>query len=122
MDLKPGGLALIVGAKHLFQNIGKTCELVLLVTKDESYVAPDGVTYNHPDPACWIVIGDGLIRMADDASPEQSNWAVCHPGHLLPLDGEPEPESRTRYTSLDLKARGSRRTPIFASAKTSTLP
>ena len=90
-NLNPGDLALIVGANSMVQNIGKSCELVRLVWRDDFYVAPNGVLYQHADDPCWLVTGDGLCRWFDDGSIEQSDWGLCEPRHLRPLMGDTTP-------------------------------
>jgi hypothetical protein len=91
-QFRPSDLALIVGANSMFQNIGKACELVQLVVPGERYTAPNGITYEHADPACWVVTGDGLCRWYEDGTVEQSDWGLCEPRHLRPLGGDFQPD------------------------------
>jgi hypothetical protein len=69
-SLKPGVLALIVGAKQLTENIGKSCELVQLVQPGERFRTPDGMR------AC----GGMMLRT--------KGYGLCLPGYLVPLKGD----------------------------------
>jgi hypothetical protein len=92
-QFKPGDPALIVGAFKLTENIGKVVELVQLVTDGELYVAPNGVTYEHCDDPCWVVVGDGVVGWSDDGA-VFDNFGLSVPNHLMPLRGDFAPEQQ----------------------------
>ncbi|NUU65491.1 hypothetical protein HQN64_05165 [Enterobacteriaceae bacterium BIT-l23] len=89
-QLKPGALALIVGAKTAVgrKNIGKSVELFGLCRAGERFINPvNGVVTELPPGArpLWLVTGDVV---AFDGQP---GFAFVRPEFLMPLDGEPAP-------------------------------
>jgi hypothetical protein len=84
-QLKPGSLAMIVGARTAAgrRNIGKSVELFGLCQPGQRLVNPvNGVMTQLPgtsDRALWLVTGD--IYAFDN----QHGFAFVRPEHLLPL-------------------------------------
>ena len=89
-ELVSGGLAMVVGAYALTQNIGKIGELVQFVQDKEIYTGPDGEKYQHDGESCWIIVGEGLLgRVGDDEITD--TFALHIPAHLMPINPEPDP-------------------------------
>lgn len=84
-QLKPGSLAIIVGARTTAgrRNIGKSVELFGLCQPGMQFVNPvNGVVTQLPataDRALWLVTGDVY------AFDNQHGFAFVRPEHLLPL-------------------------------------
>ena len=89
-QFKPGDLALIVGANVQTQNIGKVCELVQMVVRDEIYTGPDGHRYQHADGPCWLTSAPELVVHFDDGS-TKTGWGLSFLHHLMPLKGDEQP-------------------------------
>lgn len=91
-SLKPGVLALIVGAKQLTENIGKSCELVQLVQPGERFRTPDGMRTMLPEnyPPLWLVEGEGIVgmRACGGMMLRTKGYGLCLPGYLVPLKGD----------------------------------
>lgn len=88
-QLKPGAMAMIVGANVLTQNIGKVVELSSFVQDGDLYAGPDGKLWRHGDVGCWIVRGEDVQFRADDEV--YTGFGVCEGRHLMPIPGSPEP-------------------------------
>lgn len=95
-QFKPGDKALIVGAKTLTENIGKTCELVQFLQPGDKYTTPDGAEAIHVAslPPAWLVVGEicGVMRFGGQGDLRRiSGWGVALPEFLMPLRGDFEP-------------------------------
>lgn len=88
--LEPGGLAMIIGAYTLTENIGKAGKLLRMVSDGDIYEAPNGKRYMHEGAPCWILGGDELlwINTSDEVS---SGFALHIPSHLMPIHPEEDP-------------------------------
>ncbi|MTD39853.1 hypothetical protein GIX45_14785 [Erwinia sp. CPCC 100877] len=89
-QLKPGTLALIIGAKTAIGrvNIGKSVELFGLCQPGECFINPvNGVVTELPSGArpLWLVTGDVI------AFDGKAGFAFVRSEFLMPLDGEPAP-------------------------------
>jgi len=91
-QFKPGDLALIVGARRLTANIGKTCELIELLAPNRVSAwrdpADNRPVSNASGREVWLVVGEGLISSIQDT------YGACLvlPAHLIPLRGDFAPE------------------------------
>ncbi|MBT1868994.1 hypothetical protein KK010_03405 [Enterobacter mori] len=92
-QLKPGSLAIIIGARTPAgrRNVGKSVELFGLCQPGQRFVNPvNGVMTQLPataDRALWLVTGDVY------AFDNQHGFAFVRPEHLLPLT--PDETSQT---------------------------
>ena len=91
-QLKPGSLAMIVGARTSAgrRNIGKSVELFELCQPGMRFLNPvNGVMTELPataDRALWLVTGD--IYSVDN----QHGFAFIRPEHLMPLTPDEAPQ------------------------------
>lgn len=92
-QLKPGSLAIIIGARTPAgrRNVGKSVELFGLCQPGQRFINPvNGVMTQLPataDRALWLVTGDVY------AFDNQHGFAFVRPEHLLPLT--PDETSQT---------------------------
>ncbi|WP_024559591.1 hypothetical protein ACP26E_13805 [Franconibacter pulveris 601] len=90
-QLKPGSLAMIIGARTAAGrvNIGKSVELFALCQPGERFINPvNGVTTQMPQQggrALWLVTGDVV------AFDRQHGFAFVRAEHLMPLEGDFSP-------------------------------
>lgn len=99
-QLKPGSLAIIIGARTTAgrRNIGKSVELFGLCQPGQRFVNPvNGVMTQLPasaDRALWLVTGDVY------AFDNQHGFAFVRQGHLMPLspDDASQTGSRSQLT------------------------
>lgn len=92
-QLKPGSLAMIIGARTTAgrRNIGKSVELFGLCQPGLRFVNPvNGVMTQLPataDRALWLVTGDVY------AFDNQHGFAFVRPEHLMPLQPDEAPQT-----------------------------
>ena len=89
-ELKPGDICLIIGARRVMSNIGKTGKLVQLVHPGDTLKAPDGRTIVYgSDEAAWLVRGAPLCSITFGGRVCEG-FALCDAHHLMKLKGDKE--------------------------------
>lgn len=94
---RPGDSAMIIGATHLPDNIGK---VVILISFHEAkglfrYPNSQEIFKSRVDENFWVVEGEGLLlRRFDNLSPEgriiSEGFTLSKERHLMPLRGDDE--------------------------------
>ncbi len=95
--LEVGGMALIVGAYSVTENIGRTVELVQFIPFLGSLFIQDGYFEAGPE-GLWVVTGENLIRNTDSGR-VVSNLSGCAPQHLRPLHGLLSPAQQSQLAT-----------------------
>ncbi|WP_174263473.1 hypothetical protein [Cronobacter sakazakii] len=94
-QLKPGALAIIIGARTAAgrENIGKSVELFSLCQPGERFINPVTGFMTELPKSCarplWLVTGDVV------AADGQVGFAFVRAEHLMPLDGQLLPLEET---------------------------
>lgn len=88
---KAGDLALIVGCNKNPKNLGKVVELIAWVSPGEVFHAPDGREYladTDQRSGGWVVQGENFV------SRNSQPWGWVEERHLIPLNGDFQPEQQ----------------------------
>ena len=99
-ELQPGMLALVIGAKHCHENIGKIVEIESFHRKGDPYEG--GGTYRDDLFTCsgddllaaFVLHDSGNVRKA------RGNFTFCRPSELLPIKPEADPLHVTHKEEL----------------------
>lgn len=86
-ELKPGGLALVIGNNP---HAGKSVELVRFVNPGQLFAVPTGGEsfLNLRAEPSWLVTGNVHPKGCEN----EPGWALFVPCHLLPIDGDDDQE------------------------------
>lgn len=95
--LEVGGMALIIGAYSVTENIGRTVELVQFIPFLGSLFIQDGYFDAGPE-GLWVVRAENLIRNSEGGK-IVSDLAGCAPQHLRPLHGLFSPEQQKQQAA-----------------------
>lgn len=97
-ELQAGMLAMIVGAKHVTENIGKVVTIESFHKEGESYKT--GVFQSD----LFMVSGSGLIavfiRNDGEILKEEGSIAFCYGKYLLPIKPEADPLDQKQQQEL----------------------
>lgn len=102
-ELKPGGLALVVGCVRNPINIGKCVELIQFVNPGEYFKDDLGNTGRMIDTdvkGAWLCFGD-VHRVDGAGNVYKSGHTLTASEHLMPLDGDPD-EIETKEKEKEL--------------------
>lgn len=88
MELKPGGLALVVRSQGMPNNLGRVVTTECLIPPDGYCNTPDGPMHNWTKSPVWYATGD--VTVVFFSGRVSHGYAMFRPECLLPLNGDPD--------------------------------
>lgn len=98
-ELKAGGLAIVVGGHQNRVLMGRTVELVRLVSSESMVKIPGQPLFWNEGPARWLISKDGLRVILTNKS-VVLGFALVEPRHLIAIDGEGFQHEKSEQKSL----------------------
>ncbi|ELY4033976.1 hypothetical protein SMY43_002100 [Cronobacter sakazakii] len=86
-ELKPGGIALVIGGHKNTVLIGRTVELVNLVAAESWVRIPGQPLFFNEEAARWLISKPGLNTSLSNGATVQG-YGLIFSTHLMPIDGE----------------------------------
>lgn len=84
--IETGCLAVIIGARHVPANIGKTVTVSKFVAPGEVLRHQGYVTHNNSNGPAWLVESEGVMALKDNSQLDRIGWALIAEYNLRRID------------------------------------